>query len=51
MCTGLVQYGWILGHSLQVHPDPAEQEWARAELEWWVQRTRRALELTGGMPR
>jgi Phosphotransferase enzyme family len=51
MLTGLVQYGWILGHSLQVHPDPAEQEWARIELGWWVQRSRRALELTGGMPR
>jgi hypothetical protein len=51
MLSGLVQYGWIFGHSLRVHPDPAEQTWARAELDWWVARTRRALELTGGMPR
>jgi hypothetical protein len=49
MLTGLVQYGWIFGHSLRVHPDPAEQAWARAELEWWIPRTRRALELTGGI--
>jgi Phosphotransferase enzyme family len=51
MLSGLVQYGWIFGHSLRVHPDPAEQAWARAELDWWVPRTRRALEATGGMPR
>jgi hypothetical protein len=51
MLSGLVQYGWIFGHSLRVHPDPAEQGWARAELDWWVPRTRRALEYTGGMPR
>ena len=51
MLTGLVQYGWIFGHSLRIHPDPAEQAWARAELDWWVPRTRRALEQTGGMPR
>ena len=51
MLTGLVQYGWIFGHSLRVHPDPTEQAWASAELDWWVPRTRRALELTGGMPR
>ena len=29
MLSGLVQYGWIFGHSLRVHPDPAETEWAR----------------------
>ena len=51
LASGLVQYGWILGHSLRIHPDPAEAAWARAELEWWVPRTRRALERTGGMPR
>ena len=50
MLTGLVQYGWIFGHSLLVHPDPAEQAWARDELDWWVPRTRLALERTGGMP-
>ena len=51
MLTGLVQYGWIFGHSLRVYPDPAETAWARAELDWWVPRTRRALEAAGGMPR
>jgi aminoglycoside phosphotransferase (APT) family kinase protein len=51
MLTGLVQYGWIFGHSLRVHPDPWEQTWARAELDWWVPRTRSALEHVGGMPR
>jgi hypothetical protein len=50
MLTGLVQYGWIFGHSLRVHPDPVEHAWARAELDWWIPRTRRALEQTGGMP-
>lgn len=43
LLCGLLQYGWILGHSLVVHPDPAEQAWAREELDWWVPRTRRAL--------
>ena len=51
LASGLVQYGWILGHSMRIHPDPAEAAWARAELEWWVPRTRRALDRTGGMPR
>jgi hypothetical protein len=44
MVAGLVMYGWILGHSAVVHPDPAERTWARAELQWWVPRARRALE-------
>jgi hypothetical protein len=51
MLTGLAQYGWIFGHSPQIHPDPDEQAWAKAELDWWVPRTRRALEHKGGMPR
>jgi hypothetical protein len=42
--AGLVMYGWILGHSAVIHPDPAERTWAREELEWWVPRARRALE-------
>jgi Phosphotransferase enzyme family len=44
MISGLVQYGWIFGHSAVVHPDPAEREWARKELGWWVPRVRDALE-------
>jgi hypothetical protein len=42
--SGLVQYGWIFGHSAVVHTDPAERQWARTELNWWVPRVRHALE-------
>ena len=42
--TGLVMYGWVFGHSAAYHPDPAERDWARRELDWWVPRARRALE-------
>ena len=41
---GLVMYGWLLGHSAVVHPDPAERSWAADELAWWSQRARRGLE-------
>ncbi len=44
LISGLVQYGWIFGHSALVHTDPAEREWARTELNWWVPRVRHALE-------
>ena len=47
MISGLLQYGWILGNSAQIHPDPAEQAWAREEIAWWVPRVREALEATG----
>jgi hypothetical protein len=46
LISGLVQYGWILGNSALVHPDPAEQAWAREEIGWWVPRVRGALEAT-----
>jgi hypothetical protein len=42
--AGLVMYGWVFGHSAAYHPDPAERDWARRELDWWVPRARRALE-------
>jgi hypothetical protein len=42
--AGLVMYGWVVGHSATYHPDPAEREWARGELDWWVPRARRSLE-------
>ena len=49
LLTGLVQYGWILGHSAVVHADPAEQAWARRELEWWVPaRAAGAVDLVAG---
>jgi thiamine kinase-like enzyme len=44
LISGLVQYGWIFGHSAVVHTDPVEREWARAELAWWVPRVRHAFE-------
>jgi hypothetical protein len=44
LISGLVQYGWIFGHSALVHPDPAEREWARRELGWRVPRVRHALD-------
>lgn len=45
LLCGLVQYGWIIGHSAVVHPDPAERAWALEEIEWWVPRARRTLEV------
>ena len=48
LLCGLVEYGWIIGHSAVVHPDPAERAWAGEELAWWVPRTRRALEAWPG---
>ena len=42
--AGLVMYGWVFGHSAAYHPDPAERDWARHELAWWIPRARRALE-------
>lgn len=44
LISGLVQYGWIFGHSAVVHPDPAERAWAAGELAWWVPAVRSALE-------
>jgi len=44
LISGLVQYGWIFGHSAVVHTDPAERQWAQTELNWWVPRVRHALE-------
>jgi aminoglycoside phosphotransferase (APT) family kinase protein len=48
LLCGLVMYGWIIGHSAVVHPDPAERSWARDELAWWVPRARRALTAWAG---
>jgi hypothetical protein len=41
---GLMIYGWIFGIGAVIHTDPAEREWARQELAWWVPRARRSLE-------
>ncbi len=50
LLCGLLCYGWIIGHSAVVHPDPVERAWAAEELAWWVPRTRRALEAWSGSP-
>jgi hypothetical protein len=42
--VGLLMYGWIFGHSAAYHPNPAERDWAREELAWWVPQARRGLE-------
>jgi Phosphotransferase enzyme family len=47
LLSGLVQYGWRIAHSARIHTDPAETEWGRAELNWWVPRVRLALEREG----
>jgi hypothetical protein len=47
LIAGLVMYGWVFGHSAVVHPDPAEREWAEAELAWWTPRVAEALERAG----
>jgi Phosphotransferase enzyme family len=44
MVAGLMMYGWIFGHSAVVHTDPAEREWARQELAWWVPKVRQAFD-------
>ena len=44
LISGLVMYGWVIGHSAIVHPDPAERAWASSELDWWIPRVRVALE-------
>lgn len=44
LISGLVMYGWVIGHSAIVHPDPAERAWATSELDWWIPRVRTALE-------
>lgn len=43
--AGLVMYGWVIGHSAVVHPDPAERTWAQEELAFWIPGARRGLEL------
>jgi Ser/Thr protein kinase RdoA (MazF antagonist) len=42
--AGMCQYGWILGHSAVVHPDPAERAWAQDELAFWIPFVRAGIE-------
>ena len=42
--AGLCLYGWILGHSAVVHPDPAERAWAQDELAFWTPLARAGIE-------
>jgi hypothetical protein len=37
-------YGWIFGIGAVIHTDPAERQWARQELAWWVPRARHSLD-------
>jgi hypothetical protein len=42
--AGLCLYGWLLGHSAVVHPDPAERAWAQGELAFWVPLARAGID-------
>jgi thiamine kinase-like enzyme len=42
--AGLCTFGWILGHSAVVHPDPAERVWALDELAFWTPWVRKGLD-------
>jgi hypothetical protein len=42
--AGLCTFGWLLGHSAVVHPDPAERAWATEELAFWLPRVRAGIE-------
>jgi aminoglycoside phosphotransferase (APT) family kinase protein len=41
--AGMCTFGWLLGHSAVVHPDPAEQAWAREELAFWTPHVRAGI--------
>ena len=42
--AGMCTFGWLLGHSAVVHPDPAERTWAREELAFWTPYVRAGIE-------
>ena len=42
--AGLCTFGWLLGHSAVVHPDPAERAWAADELAFWAPYARAGIE-------
>ena len=42
--AGLCTFGWLLGHSAVVHPDPAERVWAQDELAFWTPFVREGIE-------
>jgi hypothetical protein len=42
--AGMCTFGWLLGHSAVIHPDPAEQAWARDELAFWTPLARAGIE-------
>ena len=43
--AGLCTFGWLLGHSAVVHPDPAERAWAQDELAFWTPFVREGIEV------
>lgn len=47
LIAGLIMYGWLIGHSAIIHPDPAERGWAAEEIAWWEPRVEAALAWTG----
>lgn len=42
--AGMCTFGWLLGHSAVVHPDPAERAWAQEELAFWTPFARAGIE-------
>jgi hypothetical protein len=42
--AGMCTFGWLLGHSAVIHPDPAEQAWARDELAFWTPLARAGID-------
>ena len=42
--AGMCTFGWLLGHSAVIHPDPAEQAWATEELAFWMPYVRAGIE-------
>jgi len=42
--AGMCTFGWLLGHSAVIHPDPAETAWARDELAFWAPLARAGIE-------
>ena len=42
--AGFCTFGWLLGHSAVVHPDPVERAWAQEELAFWLPFVRDGIE-------
>jgi phosphotransferase family enzyme len=42
--AGMCTFGWLLGHSAVIHPDPSETAWAKEELAFWMPRVREGID-------